>query len=246
VKLSGKVALITGGARMGESIALTLAQRGCSIALTWRSSRSAADRTVALLTAQGAGAASFRCDLSQDVSVRRMLSQLERRFGRLDILVNLASIYEASPLRRRDHAKVLVAHWKANTESAYRISTAAAALMKRSGAGRMVHIADWTSASGRPRYRDYSGYYVSKAGVKAVVETLALELAPSILVNAIAPGPVLPPKGLTVREERAVRSATPLGRWGGPEEVAKAVLFLLETDFVTGETVRVDGGRHLY
>ena len=109
----------------------------------------------------------------------------------------------------------------------------------------MVHISDWTSASGRPRYKDFSGYYVSKSAVKAVVETLALELAPTIQVNAIAPGPMLPPKGMTAKENAAVRKATPLGRWGGAEEMTKAVLFLIETDFVTGETIRVDGGRHL-
>jgi NAD(P)-dependent dehydrogenase (short-subunit alcohol dehydrogenase family) len=86
---------------------------------------------------------------------------------------------------------------------------------------------------------------VAKAGVVGLVESLALELAPSILVNAIAPGPILAPQGMGDEEQREVVKATPLGRWGGPEEIARAVLFLIETEFVTGETVRVDGGRHL-
>src|SRR6266446_2398395 len=107
-------------------------------------------------------------------------------------------------------------------------------------------FADWLPASGRPRYRGYLPYYVSKAGVIGLTESLALELAPSILVNAIAPGPILKPKGFSRAADREVRRVTPLGRWGGPLEIARAVLFLIETEFVTGETLRVDGGRHLY
>jgi NAD(P)-dependent dehydrogenase (short-subunit alcohol dehydrogenase family) len=90
-------------------------------------------------------------------------------------------------------------------------------------------------------------YYVAKAGVKALTEALALELAADqILVNAIAPGPILAPEGSSAEELEAVAKATPLGRWGGAEEIAKAVVSLIETDFITGETIRVDGGRHLY
>ena len=135
---------------------------------------------------------------------------------------------------------------KTNAESAYLLSLAVAPWMKRAGTGRIVHIADWTSASGRPRYKAFTPYYVSKAAIQAVVEAMALELAPAVLVNAIAPGPILPPKGMTAREYKAVIQATPLARWGGAEEIAKAVRFLCQTDFMTGETIRVDGGRHLY
>ena len=89
-------------------------------------------------------------------------------------------------------------------------------------------------------------YYVAKAGVKALSEALALELAPdNILVNAIAPGPIVAPPGTSADEYKAVEDATPLGRWGGEDEIAKTVLALLESDFITGETIRVDGGRHL-
>jgi len=106
-------------------------------------------------------------------------------------------------------------------------------------------VSDWLPVSGRPFYAGYTPYYVSKAAVAALTESLALELAPDVLVNAVAPGPILAPPGLSPEEDAAVRRATPLGRWGGAEEVAKAVLFLIETDFITGECVRVDGGRHL-
>jgi NAD(P)-dependent dehydrogenase (short-subunit alcohol dehydrogenase family) len=117
--------------------------------------------------------------------------------------------------------------------------------MKRNGSGRIVNFSDWLPVSGRPRYKGYTPYYVSKASVAALTETLALEFAPEILVNAIAPGPIAPPPNLTVAENSRVIAATPLARWGGAEEIAKAVLFLVETDFVTGECIRVDGGRHL-
>ncbi len=133
----------------------------------------------------------------------------------------------------------------ANSEAPTFFRPAAAPAMNKNGGGRIIHISDWTSASGRPRYKDYSAYYVSKAAIKAVVEVMALELAPTILVNAIAPGPMIPPPNLSAAELQEVADATPLKRWGGAEEMAKAVKFLIESDFVTGETIRVDGGRHL-
>ena len=130
--------------------------------------------------------------------------------------------------------------------STFLCARAAVPAMRRVGGGRIIAFADWVAASGRPRYPGYLPYYVAKAGVIALVEALALELAPdNILVNAIAPGPILPPDDLTADERRAVEAATPLGRWGGTEEIVKAVLFLLDTGFVTGDVIRVDGGRHV-
>jgi NAD(P)-dependent dehydrogenase (short-subunit alcohol dehydrogenase family) len=118
--------------------------------------------------------------------------------------------------------------------------------MKQTDGARIINFADWLPSSGRPRYRGFVPYYASKAAVVALTESLALELAPEILVNAIAPGPILEPPGLTPEERMEVIDATPLRRWGGAAEIAKAVLFLVDSDFVTGECIRVDGGRHLY
>ena len=118
--------------------------------------------------------------------------------------------------------------------------------MRTQGGGRIINFADWTAKSGRPRYRGLVPYYVAKAGVIALTEALALELAAdNILVNAIAPGPILAPISSTDEEIRAVEQATPLGRWGGEIEIAKSVLALLDSNFITGETIRVDGGRHV-
>lgn len=231
---------------MGSAIAETLSHKGATLLLTWNHSKDAAMETVSRLQDGGGRAFAFHGDLTRDPAIHRMASEIKRRFGGLDVLVNLASIYERSPATRKDTVRSLDAHWAANTRSAYALSLAMAPLMRRRGGGRIIHISDWTSASGRPRYKDYSPYYVSKVAVKGAVEALALELAPRILVNAIAPGPILPPRGLSKNEEMAVRRSTPLERWGGAEEIAKAVVFLVETDFMTGETLRMDGGRHLY
>jgi NAD(P)-dependent dehydrogenase (short-subunit alcohol dehydrogenase family) len=118
--------------------------------------------------------------------------------------------------------------------------------MRAGGGGRIVNFADWLARSGRPSYRGFVSYYVAKAGTIALTEALALELAQDqILVNAIAPGPILPPPDMGEEEVREVANATPVGRWGGEIEIAKAVMALVESDFITGETIRVDGGRHV-
>jgi NAD(P)-dependent dehydrogenase (short-subunit alcohol dehydrogenase family) len=163
----------------------------------------------------------------------------------LDVLVNMASLY-----RSKSVDELTVADWNASLEtdlrSVWLCSRAAAPHMRRLRGGRIINFADWVARSGRPRYTGYLPYYVAKAGVVALTEALALELAPDqILVNAIAPGPIAAPEGVSDEEFAAVERATPLGRWGGEAEIAKAVLALVDTDFITGETIRVDGGRHL-
>ena len=143
-----------------------------------------------------------------------------------------------------------VAEWDeqlaVDLRAAWLCSRAAVPHMRRVRGGRIINCADWTSASGRPRYLGYLPYFVAKAGVVALTEALALELASDqILVNVVAPGPIVAPEGTTDEEFVKVERATPLGRWGGELEVAKTVVALVETDFITGETIRVDGGRHL-
>jgi NAD(P)-dependent dehydrogenase (short-subunit alcohol dehydrogenase family) len=134
----------------------------------------------------------------------------------------------------------------ANARGAFLCARAAAPHMRRRGGGRILNFADWLPASGRPRYVGYPAYYASKAAAVALTESLALELAADgILVNAIAPGPILPHEGITPEENAEVVKNTPLGRWGGEEAIVQAVLALLSCDFVTGEVLRVDGGRHL-
>ncbi len=239
----GKVALITGGARIGHVVARALATRGCSLALTYRGSRDAAEATASVARAAGVKAAVLRADAFDESQVRAAVLEAAKSLGRLDILINMASIYVKTP---NPKASDWSAALDSNAKSAFLFSTHAAPIMKKSGGGRIVNFSDWLSASGRPHYKDYTPYYTSKAAVAALTQSMAVEFAPDILVNAIAPGPILAPPDLTPEENDRVIEATPLARWGGAEEIAKAVLFLVDTDFVTGECIRVDGGRHLF
>ena len=143
----------------------------------------------------------------------------------------MASTYESTPVERID-ARAWSEALDSNARSALLFSLQAASFMKKAGAGRIVNFSDWLPASGRPRYRGYVPYYTAKAAVMGLTQSLALDLSPEVLVNAVAPGPIVPPDGMTTEEEARVIAATPLRRWGGGEEIAKAVLFLVETDFV--------------
>jgi NAD(P)-dependent dehydrogenase (short-subunit alcohol dehydrogenase family) len=163
----------------------------------------------------------------------------------LDVLINMASVYAHQPfddLSLRDWSAPI----EVDLRASFLCAQAAVPHMRVRGGGRIVNFGDWIARSGRPRYRGYLPYYVAKAGVLALTEALALELAADhILVNAIAPGPILAPPGMTDAELKSVEEATPLGRWGGEQEIVKAVVALLDSDFITGEVIRVDGGRHL-
>lgn len=245
MELSGKVAFITGGARIGATVAITLAQRGCRVVLTYRNSRASAEQTLRGIRAVGSDGRAVRCDTTANSQVRRAISETVTAFGRLDILINMASGYEKTPYRG-----LTSADWErnlaSNLTSAHLTVLNAASALRAKGGGRVINFTDWVAASGRPRYKDFVPYYTAKAGVIGLTQAQALELAPQILVNAIAPGPILPPTKLKNEEVRNVTKVTPLGRWGGAEEIAKTVVFLCETDFVTGECIRVDGGRHLF
>jgi NAD(P)-dependent dehydrogenase (short-subunit alcohol dehydrogenase family) len=240
---NGKVALINGGARIGQTVARVLAARGCSVALTWRESREAAESTAAAVKAGGTDALVIRADAAEQEDVAAAIAQTRESLGRLDILINMASVYLNTP-------NPTEADWDlaldANAKSVFLFSTIAAPVMRAGGGGRIINVSDWLPVSGRPRYKGYVPYYAAKAAVTGLTESLALELAPDILVNAIAPGPILPPPDITSEESERVVNATPLRRWGGAEEIARAALFLIETEFVTGECIRVDGGRHLF
>jgi NAD(P)-dependent dehydrogenase (short-subunit alcohol dehydrogenase family) len=238
----GKVALITGGARIGHVVGVTLSARGCALALTYRNSRQAAEATAEAARAAGVAAAVIRADVGDETQIKAAVNETVRALGRLDILVNLAGTYDRA-------AHPSAADWSAaidsNARSGFLFAIAAAPIMKSGGGGRVINFSDWLPASGRPRYREYVPYYTSKAAVVAMTQSLALDLAPEILVNAIAPGPILAPPDLNAQDNAEVLDSTPLRRWGGAEEIAKAVMFLIETEFVTGECIRVDGGRHL-
>jgi NAD(P)-dependent dehydrogenase (short-subunit alcohol dehydrogenase family) len=157
----------------------------------------------------------------------------------------MASVYVSKPFNELT-VEDFDASIAVDMRAAFICSRAAVPHMRRQGGGYIINFSDWLSRSGRPRYTGYLPYYVAKTGVIGLTEALALELAPDkILVNAIAPGPILAPPETTDEELSAVEKSTPLGSWGGEMAIADAVLALLGCGFVTGETLRVDGGRHV-
>jgi NAD(P)-dependent dehydrogenase (short-subunit alcohol dehydrogenase family) len=243
--LTHRVALITGGKRIGAVIARRFAEAGADVALVYNKSRDEAEDTATAIRALGRRALTVRADLASPPDCARVVESTAQELGGLDVLVNMASLYVAKPL-----AELTVDDWdkqlQVDLRAGFLCSLAAVPHMRARGGGRIINFSDWVAASGRPRYQSYVPYFVAKRGVIALTEALALELAADqILVNAIAPGPIVPVQGSAPDEYVAVEKVTPLGRWGGEDEIAKAAMFLVTSDFVTGETIRVDGGRHL-
>jgi len=243
--LTDTVALITGGKRIGAVVADELAKRGVHVALAYARSADEANAAAATVRSHGRRADTFRADLADAAQCEALVDDVARTFGRLDIVINMASIYKSKPFDT-----LTVDDWdemtRVDLRAAFLCAKQAVPHMRRQKGGRIVNFSDWVARSGRPRYPGFLPYYVAKAGIIALTEALALELAgDNILVNAIAPGPIVAPPGTSEEERRAVEAATPLGRWGGEIEIAKTVIALLDSDFITGETIRVDGGRHI-
>jgi len=245
LNLENRAALVAGGKRIGAAVARAFAERGCDVALTYNRSLQAAEQTAAEVEAAGRKASIVEADLTDADACARAVRHAADAFGRLDVLVHMASIYREVPFDALTDA-AFDRTLAVDLRSAFLCARAAVPHLRASGGGRIILFSDWIAASGRPRYPGYLPYYVAKRGVIALAEALALELAgDGILVNAIAPGPILAPDDTSSADRKAVEDATPLGRWGGPEEIVKTVVALVDSDFITGETVRVDGGRHI-
>jgi NAD(P)-dependent dehydrogenase (short-subunit alcohol dehydrogenase family) len=245
MQLMDRAALISGGKRIGAAVAIDLARRGMDVALSYNRSKREAEAAADAVRATGRRVFLIHADLSARGECQRLVDEAASSLGRLDVLVNMASVYTAVTFEETDEAM-----WDAvldvDLKAAFLCARAAVPHMRVAGAGRIINFSDWIAVSGRPRYKGYLPYYVAKRGVIGLSEALALELAADqILVNTVAPGPILAPPGTSADEAKAVEASTPVGRWGGEEEITKAVAFLLDSDFVTGETLRVDGGRHV-
>jgi NAD(P)-dependent dehydrogenase (short-subunit alcohol dehydrogenase family) len=240
-----RAALVTGTRRIGGAIARALAVHGYDVAVAYRESRAAAEEAAAAARAAGRRAVALQADLAEAAACRSLVDAAAAALGGLSAMVLAASRFDRIAFDALDAAA-----WQramaVDLDAAFHCSQAAIPHLRRAGGGHIVLFSDWVAASGRPRYRGYLPYYVAKRGVAALGEALALELAPhDIRVHVIAPGPIVPAAGSTPADEAAVLAATPLGRWGGEDEVARRVVGLIQSTFVTGETVRVDGGRHL-
>jgi NAD(P)-dependent dehydrogenase (short-subunit alcohol dehydrogenase family) len=243
--LTDRVVVITGGRRVGPAMAGAVARRGADVVVSYNRSKSEAAEAAARVTDAGRRSVVVQADVSDPRACEALMAEADRQLGRIDVLVAMASVYEPVPIEALT-PEVWRQQVGVDLDGTFLCAMAAIPYLRRAGGGRIVTISDWLAASGRPRYKSYVPYYVAKAGVKALTEALALELArDGILVNSVAPGPIHPPPGTTDEERRAVERETPLGRWGGSDAIVQAVLGLLDSDFITGETVRADGGRHL-
>lgn len=236
-----KAAIVTGGAvRVGRAITLDLARAGYDVVINYYASGDAAATLVDELAALGRRAVAVQGDVSAAADVERIVTCAEQTFGRLDLLVNNASLFQAQRF-----AEISAADWDrvlaVNLKGPFLMAQAAAPLLRRAH-GSIVNILDLSAFQ---PWRDYAHHAVSKAGLLHLTRVLARTLAPEVRANAVAPGPVLPPERYTEQEVERSRRATVLGRWGSPGDVARAVLFLADSPFVTGEVLVVDGGRLL-
>jgi pteridine reductase len=241
VELRGRVALVTGaGHRIGRAIAVALGARGMRVVVHYRSSAADADETARLIVAAGGEAAVVAGDLAERGVPERVVTEAAARFGGLDVLVNSAAVMERTPV-----GEVTEDAWDAmfavNLRAPFFASQAAARVMGAAG-GAIVNLADLAALETWPAYVPHG---ISKAGVVQMTRALARALAPQVRVNAVAPGVVLLPTGWDEESGERLRATTPLRRLGTPEDVVRAVLYLLESDFVTGELLVVDGGRHV-
>jgi len=244
-KSSRPVALITGAGRrrVGNVVAKVLAGQGYAVALHYNASQEAAEETVAEIEADGGSAASFQADVADALQVERLFEQHMARFDRLDLLVTTASVWDPLPLEQTT-ADDVRRQFDINALGTFLCCRRGGLLMaEQAEGGSIVTVGDWATV--RP-YENYAAYFVSKGAIPTMTRSLAVELAgrnPNVRVNAILPGPVMLPEGLTEAEEKAVIASTLVKRAGTPEAVAHAVLFLAENDFVTGVCLPVDGGR---
>ncbi len=242
MKLKGKTALVTGAAkRVGREIALGLARRGANIVVHYNSSAPDARRVVAEIKALGVDAIAVKANQTNAREVRAAVGKAVNHFRDIHVLVTSAAVYRKTPFDTLTEDDWDF-HIDANLKGPFLFALEVGRRMKKRGtAGKIVTFADWSAI--RP-YADYLPYCVSKAGVICLTKSLAKALGPKVQVNAIAPGPVLLPPDFTKKETRQVIEATLVKRLGSPQDIVNSVLFLIEgSDFITGHTLVVDGGR---
>jgi NAD(P)-dependent dehydrogenase (short-subunit alcohol dehydrogenase family) len=242
MNINAKVALITGSAkRIGRATAVELGRRGARIAIHYRSKEDEARETLRLVRDAGSDGAIFRAELTDHSHLGRMFEELSKTFGRLDILVNNASVFSPA-----DAAQTTPEQWdeqmNTNAKAPFFLAQHSAKLMLAAGAGKIVNLVDVAGELIWPAYFPYS---ISKATLIALNRGMAKAYAPAIQVNAIAPGPVLFPENYTEKEKQSAIERTLLKRPGDPRDIVNAVIFLIENDYITGEVIRVDGGRHI-
>ena len=243
----GKVALVTGGAhRVGKAITIKLAELGASVVVNYNSSGDAANETVSEAKALGVDALAVQCDVSEWDAVQQMGDAIDDRFGGVDIIVNAASYFGKIDFPTQDSKTIEM--WQRVTrvslDGAFYVCTRLVpSMLERANAGEsegaIINIIDLSVWQPWPKFMAHA---VGKSGLQALTRQMALELAPTVRVNAIAPGPVLPLLDYSDATNQYIANRTLLERWGDPADVARAVRYLVEAEYVTGDILTVDGG----
>ena len=241
METKGKTALITGGAvRVGKAITLALARAGANVVINYYSSAVEAEATCMEASAFGVGTLAIQANIGNREQVDMMVSKAVETFGSIDILINSASLWKQTPFPTDN-----VDDWHQVTNilinGPFYCANAIAPFMLEKGEGAIVNIIDLAAFEPWPNFMAHS---VGKSALLALSRQLSLELAPSVTVNAVAPGPVLPPPDYD--DERIAKTAkrTLLNRWGTAEDVAETVMFFVKSNYITGEVLAVDGGEH--
>jgi NAD(P)-dependent dehydrogenase (short-subunit alcohol dehydrogenase family) len=242
MRISNSIALVTGSARrIGRAIALELGRRGAQVAIHYRSSQHEAAETLRMVRESGGQAEVFQADLVDDEERAALVESVRSRFGTLQILVNNASEFAPGNLQGTT-PKDWDEQMDANARAPFFLARDCGLMMREGGRGKIVNIAD---PAGEKIWPGYLPYSVSKAALLGVTQGLAKALAPDIQVNAVAPGPVLFAEYYTEKQKQSAIERTLLKREGSPDDVVRAVVFLIENDYITGEVLHVDGGRHI-
>lgn len=240
MELKGKTALITGGARrVGRGITLAFAQAGANVVINYNSSSADAVQTARDAEAMGVQALPVQADVSDYDQVGSMVDQAVARFGTVDILVNNASVFLPNPLPTDD-----LGIWRKSIDTLvhgpFYCANRVAPVMLANDGGVIIGISDLSALEPWP---GFAGHAVGKGAILTLTRQLALELSPRIRANAVVPGPALRPVDYDDETYERVADNTLLGRWGTPAEMAGAVLFLAQADYITGEVITVDGGQ---
>lgn len=242
MNISGKIALVTGGAkRVGKAIVQALAARGCHLVVHYHGSQAQAQETVRALRAAGHRALALQADITKDDQVEAMIEAATAHFGRIDILVNNAALFYRTPVETltvEDWERVMDVNLTGTFLCAHKIGLR----MREWGWGHIINIAD---VAGERPWADYIPYSVSKACVLTFTQGLAMELAPQVMVNAVIPGPVLFQEDTPDNVRQREIDKTLVKRAGSPHDVAQVVVFVAESDYSTGASFHVDGGRSL-
>jgi NAD(P)-dependent dehydrogenase (short-subunit alcohol dehydrogenase family) len=239
MNIEGKVALITGGAhRVGKAITMELAQKGADVIINYNQSKDMALTTAQEAETLGVRAITKKANVANREEVSTMISESEELLGPIQILINSASFFAKTKLptdTTKDWDQVI------NTliHGSFNCSNSVAPMMQEASAGVIINIVDLMAWIPRPGYAAHS---VGKAALMALTRQMAVDLAPNIRVNAVAPGPVLSPEHYSKETRDRIASRTLLQRWGTPTDVSHSVIFLIESDYITGEHITVDGG----